>query len=79
MSATPDSTLANPEQRIADLERQLAEFRAERDRAQRQLAERTIELDRLTPNRPRPHHHHRDVGEALLDLAEKLEPSIPAC
>ena len=25
MSATPDSTLANPEQRIADLERQLAE------------------------------------------------------
>ena len=27
MSATPDSTLANPEQRIADLERQLAEAR----------------------------------------------------
>ena len=25
MSATPDSTIANPEQRIADLERQLAE------------------------------------------------------
>jgi hypothetical protein len=24
MSATPDSTLANPDQRIADLERQLA-------------------------------------------------------
>jgi len=31
MSATPDSTLANPEQRIADLERQLAECKAERD------------------------------------------------
>ena len=45
MSATPDSTLANSEQRIADLERQLAEFRAERDEALRQLAERTIELD----------------------------------
>jgi hypothetical protein len=45
MSATPDSTLANPEQRIADLERQLAECRAERDEAQQQLAERTIERD----------------------------------
>jgi PAS domain S-box-containing protein len=31
MSATPDSTLANPEQLIADLQRQLAECRAERD------------------------------------------------
>ena len=45
MSATPDSTLANPEQLIADLERQLAECRAERDEAQQQLAERTIERD----------------------------------
>jgi class 3 adenylate cyclase len=33
MSATPDSTLANPEQRIADLERHLAECKAERDEA----------------------------------------------
>ena len=33
MSATPDSTLANPEQIIADLQRQLAECRAERDEA----------------------------------------------
>src|SRR5215468_9506527 len=33
MSASPDSTLANPEQRIADLERQLAERAAERDEA----------------------------------------------
>src|SRR5215468_2562150 len=45
MSATPDSTVANPEQRIADLERQLAESQAERDEAQRQLAETTIERD----------------------------------
>ena len=45
MSATPDSTLANPEQRLADLERQLAECRAERDEAQQQLAERTMERD----------------------------------
>ena len=33
MSATPDSTLSNPEQRIAELERQLAERKAERDEA----------------------------------------------
>src|SRR6516164_6312081 len=33
MSATPDSTLANPEQLIADLQRQLAECKAERDEA----------------------------------------------
>jgi hypothetical protein len=31
MSATPDSTFGNPEQRIADLERQLAERAVERD------------------------------------------------
>jgi len=36
MSATSDSTLANPEQRIADLERQLAERTAERDEALKQ-------------------------------------------
>ena len=33
MSAMPDSTLANPEQLIADLQRQLAECKAERDEA----------------------------------------------
>jgi len=43
MSATPDSTLANPEQVIADLQRQLAERRAELDKAQRNLNETTTE------------------------------------
>ena len=39
MSATHDSTLANPEQLIADLQRQLAECKAERDEAlQRETA-----------------------------------------
>jgi hypothetical protein len=33
MSAIPDSTLADSEQLIADLQRQLAECRAERDKA----------------------------------------------
>jgi two-component system NtrC family sensor kinase len=52
MSATPDSTLVNPEQIIAELQRQLAECRAERDEAlaerdktQRRLGERTAERD----------------------------------
>jgi two-component system NtrC family sensor kinase len=39
MSATPDSTLTDSEQLIADLQRQLAECRAERDEAlQRETA-----------------------------------------
>src|SRR5215469_11712899 len=53
MSATPDSTLADPQQIIADLQRQLAECRAERDtalaerhKAQGRLAERTAERDK---------------------------------
>ena len=52
MRATPGSTLADPQQIIADLQRQLAECRAEwdkalaeRDKAQRRLAERTAERD----------------------------------
>jgi adenylate cyclase len=45
MSATPHGTLANPDQRIADLERQLAEGTAERDKAQRNLNEATTERD----------------------------------
>src|SRR5215472_16830427 len=45
MSATPNSTLAKPEQIIANLQRQLAECRAERDEAQQQLTERTVERD----------------------------------
>ena len=45
MSATPDSTFTSPEQRIADLERQLAECRAGRDEAQQQVADRTSERD----------------------------------
>jgi two-component system, NtrC family, sensor kinase len=38
MSATPDSTLANPEERIADLARQLAEREAELAEAREQQA-----------------------------------------
>jgi GAF domain-containing protein len=45
MSATPDNTLADPEQFIADLQRQLAESKAERDKAQRDLNETKTKRD----------------------------------
>src|SRR5262245_38322616 len=45
MAATRDSTLADPQQRIADFERQLAERTAERDAALAQQAAVTAERD----------------------------------
>jgi len=45
MSPTPDSALANLQPTFADLQRQLAEARAERDEAQRRLVEHTAERD----------------------------------
>ena len=45
MSATPDSTLADPQQIIADLQRQLAECRAELDK---RTAERDEALEQQT-------------------------------
>ncbi len=45
MSATPDSTLVDPKELIADLQRQLAASNAERDEA---LAERVEALQRET-------------------------------
>jgi hypothetical protein len=45
MSPTRDSTLADPQQLIADLRRELDECRAERDNARRELDARTAERD----------------------------------
>ncbi len=45
MNATPDNTLADPEQIIAELRRQLAEREAELAEAERNLNERTMERD----------------------------------
>jgi hypothetical protein len=51
MSAMPDSTFADPQELIADLQRQLAASNAERDKAQRMLIESTAELSEALEQR----------------------------
>ena len=69
VSPTPDSTLADPQQLIADLGRELEECKAERDNAQRKLDEKTTELDEalkretatanVVPSSPMAHNRSR--------------------
>src|SRR5262249_2674016 len=68
MSATPDSTLADSEQLIADLLRQLAECRAERDEA---LARETATAEVLQVINSSP-GDLAPVFEAILEKAHSL-------
>jgi GAF domain-containing protein len=68
MSAMPDSTLADSERRIADLQRQLAECRAERDEALAQQAgtAEVLQVINSSPGDLAP------VFEAILEKAHSL-------
>jgi two-component system, NtrC family, sensor kinase len=68
MSATPDSTLANPEQLIADLRRQLAECKAERDEsdAQKAAIAEVLQVINSSPGDLAP------VFDAILEKATRL-------